>query len=84
MSLEPLIKLPEVAFKRAISIQEKINSLRLIIKDKLTIDWQSFVKGSQDKTEMIVSFLALLELVKQRQLVAEQNDLFSNIKISKI
>ncbi|MBU1038739.1 segregation/condensation protein A [Patescibacteria group bacterium] len=84
LSLEPLIKLPEVAFKRVISIQEKINNLRLLIKEKINVDWLSFVKGAQDKTEMIVSFLALLELVKQHQLVAEQSDLFSNIKISKI
>ncbi|MFZ5391449.1 MAG: segregation and condensation protein A [Patescibacteria group bacterium] len=84
LSLEPLIKLPEVAFKRAVSIQEKINNLRQMIKDKVNTDWQSFVKDAQDRTEVIVSFLALLELVKQRQLIAEQNDLFSNIKISKI
>jgi len=80
-SLEPIIKLPEVSFRKAVSIREKIEKLRQLIKQKIQTDWQSFIGGTTDKTEIIVSFLALLELVKQRQLNVEQSDLFGNITI---
>ena len=44
----------------------------------------SELKGSaKDKIEIIVSFLAMLELVKQRIISVEQSKIFSEIKISK-
>jgi len=82
-ALEPIIKLPEVTLQRAISIQEKIEALSNLILKCVTVSWQTFVGQAQDKTEVIVSFLALLELVKQRQLVVEQPALFHDITISK-
>ena len=39
---------------------------------------------NQNKTEIIVSFLAMLELVKQRTITVKQNGMFEEIEISKI
>lgn len=81
-SLNPLIKLPEIAMQRAVSLQEKIDHLRQLIIEHVTINWQTLISGSRDKTEVIVSFLALLELIKQRRLTVEQTDLFGDIIIN--
>ncbi len=83
-AIEPIIKLPEVTLIRAISIQEKIVSLKELITDKVRLSWHTLVKGAQDKTEVVVSFLALLELIKQRHVVVEQPALFQDIAISRV
>lgn len=80
-ALEPIIKLPELTLQRTISIQEKITSLKAFILAKAHLNWQTFIAKAKDKTEVIVSFLALLELVKQRQAIAEQSALFQDIMV---
>lgn len=80
-ALEPIIKLPELTLKRAMSIQDKITSLKALILEKAHLNWKTFIAKAKDKTEVIVSFLALLELVKQRQAIAEQSALFQDIMV---
>ena len=38
---------------------------------------------ARTKTEKIVNFLAMLELIKQREVIAEQGSLFSEISLNK-
>ena len=45
------------------------------------MSFKNFVGGGQDKTEVIVSFLALLELCKQRIVEVKQEKLFHDIMI---
>ncbi len=80
--LEPLIRLPQISMQKAISIQEKINHLKAMVLQHVKLNWQKIMDSSKDKTDIIVSFLALLELVKQRELSVEQDGLFKDITIS--
>lgn len=82
--IEPLIELPKQAIKRAISIKEKINQLRERILKEATLSFREFTRGARGKTEVIVSFLAVLELVKQRMIDARQPEMFQDITIEKI
>ena len=82
-ALEPLINLPQVTLQRTISLQDKIQQLKGLILKKAHLNWEILIREAKDKTEIIISFLALLELVKQRQLIAEQSALFQEITISK-
>lgn len=83
-ALEPIVKLPQVTLQKAVSITEKIQSLKAIILKKAHLNWESLIRDAKDKTEVIVSFLALLELVKQRQLIAEQSALFQDINLTRL
>lgn len=83
-ALEPLVRIPKKIVLKAISIQERIQKLRDLILEKLTTSFKNFVGGqSGDKTEVIVSFLALLELCKQRIVEVKQDKLFQDILIEK-
>jgi segregation and condensation protein A len=77
-------KLPEVSLGPKISIDERINHIRNLLNDQLSISFQLFLKTAQSKVEVIVNILAVLELAKQRELVFEQEELFSEIKVLKI
>ena len=74
-------KLPEKSLEPKINIEEKILELRKELSKKIRINFSKILAKSESKTEVVVSFLALLELIKQRELIFEQDDLFSEISI---
>ncbi len=82
-SLEEIIKLPQHMVAEVISISEKIESIQKTLSEKIEVALQDLLKTSQSKTEVIVTFLALLELIKQRILSVEQQELFADIIIKK-
>ncbi|MCX6784964.1 MAG: ScpA family protein [Candidatus Komeilibacteria bacterium] len=81
--LKPLVQLPQIMINRTISLSEKISRIWLLVKDKARLGFQHLVSSSTDKTELIVTFLAILELTKQKQIAVEQTGLFSEITIIK-
>ncbi len=81
--LEEINSLPKATVKKAISIQEKINSLQNLIGDQIETKMSDLISKAKDKTEVIVTFLALLELIKQRILTVEQEQIFADIIIKK-
>ena len=46
--------------------------------------FSDILREAKDKTEVIVSFLALLELIKQRTILVKQENIFEDIMIEKI
>ncbi len=80
--LEPIVRLPKVAVRRAISLHDRIRDLFSKIKDHAALTFRSFLKDASHKEDAIVSFLALLELIKQRFVMVDQKDLFNDIDIS--
>lgn len=82
-TLEPVVRIPKRIVLKAISISERIERLRKLILEKLTTSFHGFVGTGGDKTEMIVSFLALLELCKQRIVDVKQEGLFHDIMIER-
>ena len=82
-SLEEINNLPKATVKKAISIQEKIEHLQGQLSDRVESKLSDLISTAKDKTEVIVTFLALLELIKQRVLSVEQEFMFSEIVIKR-
>ncbi|MFZ6014911.1 MAG: segregation and condensation protein A [Patescibacteria group bacterium] len=81
--IEPILRLPKAAIKRAVSIQERIRSLYRKVQQHSRLTFKQFITGVKYKDEAIVGFLAVLELVKQRFISVDQGELFAEINISK-
>lgn len=79
--LEPFITLPEETLQKTLSLREKLDAIRERILTEASLNFQALLAQASTKTEIIVTFLALLELVKQRTIVVVQDDMFSNIEI---
>ena len=80
--------LPEVSVAKAVSIEEMIGNLEERMKDALSMKLSDFggtrtPKTKEEKVYMIVSFLAMLELVRQGIFEVMQNDEDGDITISK-
>lgn len=81
-ALAPIIRLPKAAVERAVSIQEKIQQLRNLLQSQGEVSFATVMRSAQSATEVVVTFLALLELVKQRSVAVSQEALFEDITIA--
>lgn len=77
-------KLAEEKLKRVISLQEKINHVREFLMNSVEKAFSELVSNSHEKIEVIVSFLAILELARQKFIDLDQSELFSDITIKKL
>ena len=75
-------KLPETHLEPKINIEDRIKSIKKMLLTKIRINFSKLLATSQNKTELIVNFLAVLELAKQKELNFEQAELFSEIHLS--
>lgn len=79
---EEVEELPEARVKPLITIEEMMDQLAKRVQSALTLSFKDFAGNTKEKVEVIVSFLALLELVKQGAVAAEQFDTYGDIRIS--
>lgn len=83
-ALPKIEKLVEEKIKKIISLEERIGHIRGILAGSLEKAFSQIVNGTKEKVEVIVSFLAILELAKQRFVDLKQENLFEDIVIKKI
>ena len=76
-------RLPEESIKLKISIEEKIKKIQEELSRRVRTTFQDMVRKSGSKMDTIISFLALLELVKQKLAAVRQDRMFGEIRISK-
>ena len=81
--LKELDNLPKAKIKEALSIQEKITHLQDTLGKQIETKLSDLISRAKNKDEVIVTFLALLELIKQRIFTAEQETLFAEVVIKK-
>lgn len=74
-------KLEEEMVKEVITLEEKISHLQEMLRGKIEASFSEVASSAKDKIEVIISFLAMLELVKQKIIDVEQGELFKEIKI---
>jgi segregation and condensation protein A len=74
-------KLEQELVREVLTLEEKIEHLRSTLKEKMQTSFSELVENAKDKVEIIVSFLAMLELMKQQLIHVEQGELFSEIRM---
>ena len=81
--IKPAEKLGKDKIELKVSIDDKISFIRNMISSRIKMSFSKIFSQAKTKTEKIVSFLAMLELIKQKEIVAEQGSLFSEISLNK-
>ena len=73
--LEPFFSLNETSIEKVKSVEERMSELKDALKTGARhMNFKSIVKGAKNKAEVVVSFLAILELVRRQVLVAQQSE----------
>jgi segregation and condensation protein A len=65
-----------------VRIRDKIRSLINALTKIGRVSFHKFVHGARSRLEVVVSFLAVLELIKQDQVQASQKSIFGDIELS--
>src|SRR3989344_2489611 len=74
--------LPAHTVKPMLTIEEMMDRLAARVEQAMTLSFKDFAGNQKEKVDVIVSFLALLELVKQGAVAAEQYGEHGDIRIS--
>ena len=82
--LKPPKPLPFTTIDRTVSLKEKIAHLRQLLTQHGSINFFTMVADRASRTDVIVGFLALLELVKQQAAAVDQDTLFGDIVIKRL
>lgn len=76
--------LPEEEMRTIITLEEKILHLKNSLLERAESSFSELTHQAADRVEIIVSFLAVLEMVKQRVIFVEQEKFFSDIRIKRL
>ena len=74
-------ELEEKELKAVVKLEEKMAHFREHLAERVETSFQAMTKTVQDRVELIVSFLALLQLVKERWITVEQSEFFGDIAV---
>lgn len=74
----PLI---EETLAAKINIEDRISFIARSITKLIKSRFSELISDTTSKVEVVVSFLAMLELIKQRTITADQGDIFGEIEI---
>lgn len=80
---EPVVPPPEVV-PREVTIGQQIEVLRAALSRGGRVVLQTILAGCRSRTEAAVTFLATLELVRRREVLASQDDLFGPIVVESV
>lgn len=80
--LEPVFTVPQATVERIVSIHERIGHLRSLVRKAERLSFREVLGSAESRVDIVISFLALLELVKQRSVAVAQEGQFSDIVIT--
>jgi segregation and condensation protein A len=82
--LEPVVRTPEAVIERTVSIHEKIGHIKSFLEKHGKFSFHALLEKAESRNEIVVSFLALLELIKRRHLDVRQEENFREIELEKV
>jgi len=82
--LKPVDPLPEVSIDHSVSIKQKIEAIFSWIKNLTKFSWRDLLGRARNKTDVIVSFLALIQLVNDEKVSIHQPRAFEEMEIFKV
>ena len=68
--------------KEEVSLEEKLDFVEIYAKEHGTFSFRKMLEGQKSKMEIVVTFLAILELMKMGKIVIRQENAFDDIVIS--
>jgi segregation and condensation protein A len=82
--IKPLPELPQARMDKAVSVRDKIETIRALLQKAESVSFRELLGKASNRSEIIASFLALLELVKSENIVLRQKKTFEDILIEKL
>lgn len=81
-NLPKKVEKPKVQVRTVVSLEEMIDRLRIRIEKQFSCNFRDFAGQTEERSVIIVGFLAVLEMVKQGKILVRQSERFHDIEIS--
>lgn len=81
--LKPPKPLPKVEIDKTVSLKQKVQHIRTLLQKTKQVRFHEVLSVANNRSEIIVGFLALLELVKQRSVHLNQDESFGDILVER-
>ena len=78
---EPATEPEGVVERQEVTVEEKVAELSEVLRRQQRVSFRAFISACHSRVEVIVAFMAVLELIKALQLWAEQAALFGDISL---
>ncbi|MEI6627080.1 MAG: ScpA family protein [bacterium] len=82
--IEYVMRLPEKIMEKVVSLRERVANIREVLRHCDKVNFKSILSSSQSRSDTVVCFMALLELIKSNEIVVNQDDVFGDIMVEKI
>ena len=84
LTLPGFVERSQVIAAPRVTIREKIDLIAKMMKDVQRASFRSLLNQDASRLEVVVTFLAMLELVKRYRIIAHQEGLFGEIEIDRM
>ena len=74
-------KIPKKVIREKFSVTDQMTHIELFAREKKEFDFESLFEPDYDRSDIVTTFLAILELLRYQKLRAEQDELFGKIKL---
>lgn len=75
---------PREIFEDKWTVSEKIEHLMRVVNERSTVRFSELFQGVTSRSEVVVTFLAVLELIRLKQITALQREPFGEIEICRV
>ncbi len=82
--LKPVNPLPQLSIDRTVSVKERIESIYEALQKIKQLSFKQMLGKTESRSEVIITFLAILELVKQEKVSIDQVDSFADMMLKKV
>jgi len=81
--VEYVVNLPKKVMERVVTLKEKVFDLRSQLTRLAKLNFRDLVGDASSKMEVVVSFMALLELLRSGEVLVQQSHIFDDIMINR-
>lgn len=81
--VEYVTSLPEKIMERVVSLREMVEGIRGALSQASKLSFKEVIQGAKSKHDVVVCFMALLELIKSGEAAVSQAGVFDEIQVEK-
>lgn len=82
--IEYVTSLPEKIMERVVSLKEMVGGIREALHKAQKMSFREVIANAKSKHEVVICFMALLELIKSGEAAVNQKGIFDEIEVEKV
>lgn len=82
--IDYVVNLPQKILQQTTTLKEKVKNIRQLMAKLKNVNFKDILAEAQNRTEIVISFMALLELMKSGEVAVNQGGVFDDIFVERV